>query len=320
MVADKEDGKVVQFNIANVDRAPHQRDSLTEDQIERVKRFRRVLGEGDLMTFEEHVDNLCRDLDPERELLTWEHIAEAYHSYTLERTLPRDQKRYAVTVLILRSAQTDAEVIASLQQGGMLRPVAREILKHYRWEPIRMTIGPSSGGAEEHLNRGIAHSQNGEYDQAIANFTEAIRLDSTSAAAYFHRGNIHLQTGGVDDAIADYTEAIRLNPDVAVAYSNRGAAYGMTHQLDKSISDYNQAIRLNPQYVEAYVGRAGTYGKQGAPDKAIADCNEAIRLSPDYAQAYFNRCVAYKLKGELDKAMADYEKAHQLSPIQFPQK
>ena len=50
-----------------------------------------------------------------------------------------------------------------------------------------------------------------------------------------------------DKAIADFTEAIRLDPKYAEAYCNRGCAYRNKGDYDKAIADFTEAIRLNPK-------------------------------------------------------------------------
>ena len=78
-------------------------------------------------------------------------------------------------------------------------------------------------------NRGSAYSSMGECDKAIADFTEAIRLDPKYALAYFNRACDHGSKGELDKTIADYTDAIRLDvKDAARAYNNRGGAYMRT--------------------------------------------------------------------------------------------
>jgi tetratricopeptide (TPR) repeat protein len=50
----------------------------------------------------------------------------------------------------------------------------------------------------------------------------------------------------MDRAIADYTEALRLDPKYTFAYYNRGDAYRYNGDLDRAIADYTEALRLVP--------------------------------------------------------------------------
>ena len=69
--------------------------------------------------------------------------------------------------------------------------------------------------------------------------------------------------GDYDKAIADYTETICFRPEYAEAFSGRGLVYEMRGDLDKAIADYTEAIRLKPDYPEAYCSRGTAYGEQG---------------------------------------------------------
>jgi len=73
----------------------------------------------------------------------------------------------------------------------------------------------------------------------------------------------HDSRGRPDEAIADFTEAIRIAPDNAVAYSNRGNTYSNTGKLKQAIADYTQAIRLDPANPVRYAKRARVYQAAG---------------------------------------------------------
>ena len=60
----------------------------------------------------------------------------------------------------------------------------------------------------------------------------------------FEKGKACLEKGDFEVAIAAFTEAIRLKPDYADAYCKRGIAYGRHRDLDRSIADITEAIRL----------------------------------------------------------------------------
>src|SRR5215475_9343965 len=85
-------------------------------------------------------------------------------------------------------------------------------------------------------------------DAAIAACTRIIEDGGTStkdrAAAFYNRGIAYRGKGQFDRAIQDYDEAIRLNPNNASAFFMRGNAYAGKDQYDRAIEDYDRAIRL----------------------------------------------------------------------------
>lgn len=60
-------------------------------------------------------------------------------------------------------------------------------------------------------NRGVDKLDAGDYEGAIADFNEAIRLAPQDAESYYNRGYARHILGAYQQAIADYTEPIRIN-------------------------------------------------------------------------------------------------------------
>jgi tetratricopeptide (TPR) repeat protein len=149
--------------------------------------------------------------------------------------------------------------------------------------------------------RGGAHLEKKDYDNALSDFNEAIRLDPNFALAYKNRGWVRCEKKEYDKAISDFNEAIRLDPNLALAYNNRGGAHLEKKDYDNALSDFNEAIRLDPNLALAYNNRGWFHIKKRDYDKAISDFDEAIRLDPNFALAYNNRDFAYKSQGKLIK-------------------
>ena len=53
---------------------------------------------------------------------------------------------------------------------------------------------------------------------SIEEYTRIIQRNPNDAEAYFYRGVAHIQSGNIDQAIADYTQSIRINPNIATAF------------------------------------------------------------------------------------------------------
>ena len=119
--------------------------------------------------------------------------------------------------------------------------------------------------------------------------------------------------GNYAQAIVEFTNAIKINPDYADSYNKRGLVYYNQAQYEQSIKDYGIAIQLNPKYTDAYNNRGIIYFDMEKYDLAISDYSKAIELDPKYAKAYHNRGLIYvtKLKN-YDKGCSDWKKACEL--------
>jgi tetratricopeptide (TPR) repeat protein len=69
-------------------------------------------------------------------------------------------------------------------------------------------------------NRGLAYNGKGEYDKAIADYTQALRINPNYVNAYFNRGNAYYYKKDYARARADYEKVLQLNPNDAGARNN----------------------------------------------------------------------------------------------------
>lgn len=89
-----------------------------------------------------------------------------------------------------------------------------------------------SSGLTPRIVQGSAYVANGDFERAIAEYTEA------NAFVYSFQGSAYLAKGDLDRAIVDYTEAIRLDPKWAGAFDNRGKAYATKGDRESSVGDF----------------------------------------------------------------------------------
>ena len=142
--------------------------------------------------------------------------------------------------------------------------------------------------ASDYIKHGRFYLFKGEYDQAIANFDQALQLDPQSAPAYFGRGRANKLDGNHEQALRDYTQTIEINPKAIAAYVNRGQIYNLEEDYDRAIADFNQAIQLDAGRPIPYLDRGVAEVAKGEYDQAIADFESAIKIDPNFSPAYNN--------------------------------
>ena len=156
--------------------------------------------------------------------------------------------------------------------------------------------------------KGLSFGKEGKHNQAITQYTKAIKLDPTFANSYFKRGNAYADLKRHERAIVDYDVAVKLDPDAA-GYNNRGITHKALRQYEQAIADYDMALKFDPDDAAAYNNRGNAYDGLKQYERAITDYTQAIKLDPNDAYAYYNRGLSYKEKGDKEAARRDFQQA-----------
>jgi tetratricopeptide (TPR) repeat protein len=164
-------------------------------------------------------------------------------------------------------------------------------------------------------NRGMAAHYKGQYDRAILDHTESIRLRPSYAEAYSDRGNARLAKGHYAQAVQDYSEAIKLRPNWPSYYNNRCFAYAVLGQTDEALADCDNAIKLAPKRTATlFDSRGYAFARAKRYDAAIRDFSTALEIDPKHASSLWGRGYAYLRKGEAEKAQRDFATARVIDP------
>jgi tetratricopeptide (TPR) repeat protein len=176
------------------------------------------------------------------------------------------------------------------------------------------TIADTSLNPVAQYNLGMALSENGRWDEAIAHYQSALELQSRYEDAQYNLGLALDRQGRTDEALVHYQMAASIQNDNSKAQNNFGAALLKKGKLDEAIIHLLKAVEIEPGNAEAQNNLGVAFNEKNRMDGAIPHFQKALEAQPGFAEAENNLGNAFFKKGKLDEALAHFQKAVELGP------
>src|SRR6202789_799200 len=161
------------------------------------------------------------------------------------------------------------------------------------------------GDAGVHLDFGNALRVKGRFDEALAEFNATIAMKPT-ALALTGRAVVYISMNKNEPAVADLSEAIRLQPDYVTAYIDRAGAYSALGKFDLAGADFDTVLKYRPGAANPIAGRANAQAKLGHADQATAAYDQMLAANPNDGAAHRKRGDTLFAAHQYAKAIDDY--------------
>lgn len=104
------------------------------------------------------------------------------------------------------------------------------------------------------------------------------RGNNRLAMRYLLRGNAYQHKGSYENAMADYNKALKLDSLFATAFYERGKIYQTKQNFSKAVNDYNKAIELEPKLYVAYYKRASLESLRNNAEEACTWLKKGVDI------------------------------------------
>lgn len=180
-----------------------------------------------------------------------------------------------------------------------------------------MTACSSKKSAGSYYDEGIAALEEGSYEEACANFKQAISLKDDRAIYYIEYGQALTKLGKYEEALKQYDKAV-VDVDSSITNGNKkkalrgqAVAYFYLGRFEEAVNTFKKALEMDCENtlntdIRSYLGQC--YVKQEKYEEALAVYN-ALLAEEETAVAYAGRGSANASAGNIMEAKQDFEKA-----------
>jgi tetratricopeptide (TPR) repeat protein len=145
---------------------------------------------------------------------------------------------------------------------------------------------------EAWTNKGVAHAEMEEYDEAIGAYREALRIDDRSEHAAVAETNLAYalwETGRTEQALEHAERAVEIDQRFPQAWYNRGFFLLERGLAEEAVNCFDNSIRLGTRSAEVLEEKARAHEQLGEDDLAEELAEEAEELRADAEQQLMER-------------------------------
>lgn len=152
--------------------------------------------------------------------------------------------------------------------------------------------------------------------QAAFHYTKALELYPKYSDAHGSRGLVWFRMGDFERAIADYQESLKVRPNDAKVLSNLGFIYmippeqgGKWYDVAKAEAVYRESVKWDPRFVDGRRNLGALLARQGKFNEAIEQWQEGLKIEPNNVALLQFIGFAYRDLGQPDKSKIWMDKA-----------
>lgn len=163
------------------------------------------------------------------------------------------------------------------------------------------------------INKGIALQDLGRYQESIASYDEALKLNPSNAKVWNRKAACLGDLGMDKESLDCSSKATQLDPSIEGGWVNKGISLSKLGRYNESLEALDEAIKLNPS-AENWAVKGLVFNGFERYNESLTCCDIAINLDPLYPNSYeFKGETLYDL-GRYNESLECHDKVTKLDP------
>ncbi len=149
----------------------------------------------------------------------------------------------------------------------------------------------------------FAAHQKGDYEYAEQSYRFILNRNPNNLDALQLLGALLIQQNRYEEALAILTQAVAVNSNTAATFANIGVAYSRLNRRCEAVEAYRRSIEINPHDCDVHVNLGRLLAKMGRYAESANAFESAVRLSPDDPKKLLSLSVARFRSGDKSSAL-----------------
>ncbi len=214
-----------------------------------------------------------------------------------------------ISILVQLSILTLLSFLPTVQADISSAEEAQKLI-----DSISQQIAKNRQNAELYIKRGDLYFLTHDFDNAVDDYSLAIKLAPSLDAAWYGRGMAQGRRGYIKEGIADLSVYLKKNPMDSKAFTKRGVRYLWNGEKENALQDLRKAIELNPNNAEAHDDLGVVFAQMGNYKQAIKHFRTTVSIEPSYQKGHHNLAMALYITENDIMALNSVNKSLQLKP------
>jgi tetratricopeptide (TPR) repeat protein len=173
-----------------------------------------------------------------------------------------------------------------------------------RIEFFTKRIAANPKDADSYWKRGMLEAHIKQNSQALSDYNQAIKIDSTKADYYYTLADLDFTMGHTRDSKDAFEKCIQLDPKNTKAILKLAELYFYVKRYSDAIDNIDKTLKINPYIAKAYFMKGMIFLEEHDTSKAVSSMQTAVEQDSKYFDAYVELGLIYARKG--NGAALDY--------------